>query len=33
MKSFFAKETEDALAELLTASRGVVPQYIPHLSY
>lgn len=30
---FTEKEIEDALAEPLTASRGVVPHYIPHLSY
>jgi penicillin-binding protein 1C len=30
---FFQKEIEDALAEPLTARRGVVPHYLPHLSY
>jgi penicillin-binding protein 1C len=30
---FTQKEIEDALAEPLTATRGVVPHYIPHLSY
>ncbi len=30
---FTKKEIEDALAEPLTASRGIVPHYIPHLSY
>jgi penicillin-binding protein 1C len=29
---FTAKEIEDALSEPLTASRGVVPHYIPHLA-
>jgi penicillin-binding protein 1C len=32
-KVFTEKEIEDALAEPLTASRGMVPHYIPHLSY
>jgi penicillin-binding protein 1C len=32
-KVFTEKEIEDALAEPLTASRGVVPHHIPHLSY
>src|SRR5436190_5773359 len=32
-KVFTEKEIEDALAEPLTASRGTVPHYIPHLSY
>ncbi len=32
-KVFTTKEIEDALAEPLTATRGVVPHYIPHLSY
>ncbi len=32
-KIFTAKEIEDALAEPLNATRGVVPHYIPHLSY
>lgn len=32
-KVFTEKEIEDALAEPLTATRGVVPHYIPHLSY
>jgi penicillin-binding protein 1C len=32
-KLFTEKEIEDALAEPLTASRGTVPHYIPHLSY
>ncbi|HEX7905045.1 MAG TPA: penicillin-binding protein 1C [Chitinophagaceae bacterium] len=32
-KVFTNKEIEDALAEPLTATRGVVPHYIPHLSY
>lgn len=32
-KVFTQKEIEDALAEPLTATRGVVPHYIPHLSY
>lgn len=32
-KVFTAKEIEDALAEPLNASRGVVPHYIPHLAY
>jgi len=32
-KVFTAKEIEDALAEPLTATRGTVPHYIPHLSY
>lgn len=30
---FTHKEIQDALAEPLTASRGAVPKYIPHLSY
>lgn len=30
---FTQKEIEDALAEPLTATRGTVPHYIPHLSY
>lgn len=32
-KVFTKKEIEDALAEPLTATRGAVPHYIPHLSY
>ncbi|MGZ8552178.1 MAG: penicillin-binding protein 1C [Chitinophagaceae bacterium] len=32
-KVFTKKEIEDALAEPLTAARGIVPHYIPHLSY
>ncbi|MFI5188142.1 MAG: penicillin-binding protein 1C, partial [Chitinophagales bacterium] len=32
-KIFTQKEIEDALAEPLTASRGTVPHYLPHLSY
>jgi penicillin-binding protein 1C len=32
-KVFTKKEIEDALAEPLTASRGSVPHYLPHLSY
>lgn len=32
-KVFTQKEIEDALAEPLNAKRGVVPHYIPHLSY
>jgi penicillin-binding protein 1C len=32
-KVFTKKEIEDALAEPLTATRGIVPHYIPHLSY
>jgi len=32
-KVFSIKEIEDALAEPLTATRGVVPHYIPHLAY
>ena len=32
-KVFTKKEIEDALAEPLTATRGTVPHYIPHLSY
>ena len=32
-KVFTQKEIEDALAEPLTASRGTVPHYIPHLAY
>ncbi len=30
---FAEKEIEDALAEPLTATRGTVPHYIPHLAY
>ncbi|HVG14594.1 MAG TPA: penicillin-binding protein 1C [Chitinophagaceae bacterium] len=30
---FTVKEIEDAIAEPLTASRGVVPHFIPHLAY
>ncbi|MEO5562493.1 MAG: penicillin-binding protein 1C [Chitinophagaceae bacterium] len=30
---FTEKEIEDALAEPLTATRGTVPHYIPHLAY
>jgi penicillin-binding protein 1C len=30
---FSTKEIEDALAEPLTATRGTVPHYIPHLAY
>jgi penicillin-binding protein 1C len=30
---FSEKEIEDALAEPLTATRGTVPHYIPHLAY
>lgn len=30
---FTDKEIEDALAEPLTATRGIVPHYAPHLSY
>lgn len=30
---FTTKEIEDALAEPLTATRGTVPHYIPHLAY
>jgi penicillin-binding protein 1C len=30
---FTQKEIEDALAEPLNATRGIVPHYIPHLSY
>src|SRR6185369_17313201 len=30
---FSKKETEDAAAEPLTASRGTVPHFLPHLSY
>ncbi len=30
---FSEKEIQDALAEPLTATRGTVPHYIPHLSY
>ncbi|MEI9942866.1 MAG: transglycosylase domain-containing protein [Chitinophagaceae bacterium] len=30
---FTQKEIEDALAEPLTATRGTVPHYIPHLAY
>lgn len=32
-KVFSQKEIEDALAEPLNATRGVVPHYLPHLSY
>lgn len=32
-KVFTQKEIEDALVEPLTASRGSVPHYIPHLAY
>jgi penicillin-binding protein 1C len=32
-KVFTEKEIEDALAEPLTATRGTVPHYLPHLSY
>lgn len=32
-KVFTQKEIEDALAEPLTAARGTVPHFIPHLSY
>ncbi|MET0393472.1 MAG: penicillin-binding protein 1C [Chitinophagaceae bacterium] len=32
-KVFSEKEIEDALAEPLTATRGTVPHYIPHLAY
>ncbi|MEI9911154.1 MAG: penicillin-binding protein 1C [Bacteroidota bacterium] len=32
-KVFTEKEIEDALAEPLTATRGIVPHYLPHLSY
>jgi penicillin-binding protein 1C len=32
-KVFTEKEIEDALSEPLTASRGIVPHYLPHLSY
>ena len=32
-KVFTEKEIEDALAEPLTAERGTVPHYIPHLAY
>ncbi|MDZ4796508.1 MAG: penicillin-binding protein 1C [Bacteroidota bacterium] len=32
-KVFTEKEIEDALAEPLSASRGTVPHYLPHLSY
>ena len=32
-KVFTKKEIEDALAEPLIATRGIVPHYIPHLSY
>ena len=32
-KVFTEKEVDDALAEPLTASRGTVPHYLPHLSY
>jgi penicillin-binding protein 1C len=32
-KIFTKKEIEDALAEPLTASRGTVPHFLPHLSY
>jgi penicillin-binding protein 1C len=30
---FTIKEIEDALTEPLTATRGVIPHYLPHLSY
>lgn len=30
---FTAREIEDALSEPLTATRGTVPHYLPHLSY
>jgi penicillin-binding protein 1C len=32
-KIFSKKEIEDALSEPLTAMRGTVPHYLPHLSY
>src|SRR5437762_3801590 len=32
-KVFTQKESQDALAEPLSAERGVVPHYLPHLSY
>ena len=32
-KVFSNKEIEDALAEPLTATRGIVPRYVPHLAY
>ncbi len=32
-KVFTEKEIEDALAEPLIASRGMVPHYVPHLAY
>src|SRR5215470_10689165 len=32
-KVFTQKEIEDALAEPLSAARGTVPHYLPHLSY
>jgi penicillin-binding protein 1C len=32
-KLFTTKEIEDALAEPLTAARGTVPHYLPHISY
>jgi len=32
-KVFTPKEIEDALAEPLTARRGLVPHYVPHLAY
>src|SRR5436190_3828288 len=32
-KVFSNKEIEDALAEPLTATRGIVPHYVPHLAY
>ncbi|MBS1655196.1 MAG: transglycosylase domain-containing protein, partial [Bacteroidetes bacterium] len=32
-KVFTEKEIEDALAEPLTATRGTIPHYLPHLSY
>ncbi len=32
-KVFTGKEIEDALAEPLTATRGTVPHFLPHLSY
>jgi penicillin-binding protein 1C len=32
-KVFSNKEIEDALAEPLTATRGILPHYVPHLAY
>jgi penicillin-binding protein 1C len=32
-KVFTKKQIEDALAEPLTATRGTIPHYLPHLSY